>query len=444
MRSIKMRPGGTAGVVWSAVLALSLLAVAPRAVAGDSVSEWAELADGYGDGLANWRTLAIMHQAMHDALNATLPTYGRWTPPAVDEPSGEGALPEAALAAAAAQVLRMLHPSRQVETERALQKALDRFVASAARDAGATLGKVIGRTAVEGRDHDGRGDVRPFATSSEPGRWASTPLEFGGSNTTSTLPFLFAAGEASRPPPPPPLDSKVYRADLQEVRKLGSAESSERTETQTQAAIFWAYQSSQRGYLHLAIRLLEDLPPADGPLGKARVMSQLTSALADSAILTWREKEYFAFWRPVTAVRTGSPGVIADPGWLPFLETPPFPEYPSGHAADCYTGSAILQGSLGDVGGVTYVAQVSGESPLSDFLPMGMGQHRQPAQVGGRFERKFASLSAVAEECAESRIWAGAHFRSGLVEAGRLGREIASRATASVPRIPPGGSRAVP
>ena len=61
---------------------LALLAPPRPAAAADALTEWTLLADSYGRGIANWRTLAIMHQAMHDALNAALPTYARWTPPA--------------------------------------------------------------------------------------------------------------------------------------------------------------------------------------------------------------------------------------------------------------------------------------------------------------------------------------------------------------------------
>ena len=422
------------GALLSFLLGFFLLAPVTPAIATDSVSEWTELADVYGDGLANWRTQAIMHQAIHDALNAALPTYERWTPRAGDEPSAVGALPEAALAAAAAKVLRMLHPSRQDDTDRALNRALDRYRAGKAREAGIQLGEAIGRAAVERRDNDGGSDVRPFVSSTELGRWARTPEEYGGSNTTSTLPFLFIAADASRAPPPPAIDSDDYRRSLEEVRRLGGANSTERTDAQTQAAIFWAYQSSQRGYLHLAVRLLDEMPQPGGPMDHARILSQLASALADSAILSWREKEHFSFWRPVTAIRSGSPGVTADPRWLPLLETPPFPEYPSGHAADCYTGSAVLQMTFGHLRDITYVAQSSSESAL-DSLPVGMGQHGQLGHMIGRFARQFPSLDAAAEECAESRIWAGAHFRQGLEEAHRLGRLIAARAAAAVPPL---------
>ena len=69
---------------------LALLAPPRPAAAADALTEWTLLADSYGRGIANWRTLAIMHQAMHDALNAALPTYARWAPPAAGEPPREG------------------------------------------------------------------------------------------------------------------------------------------------------------------------------------------------------------------------------------------------------------------------------------------------------------------------------------------------------------------
>jgi hypothetical protein len=81
--------------------------------AQDAVTEWTLMGDSFGQGVANWRTLAIMHRAMHDALNAALPIYSRWQPPEPDEPSSYDALPQAAMVAAARQVLLALHPDRR-------------------------------------------------------------------------------------------------------------------------------------------------------------------------------------------------------------------------------------------------------------------------------------------------------------------------------------------
>ncbi len=416
-----------AGTLLSAALAFS----ARPAAAADSVTEWTLLADAYGRGVANWHTVAIMHQAMHDALNAALPTYARWAPAAGNEPPSVGALPRSAMSAAAGRVLLLLHPERRAETERAMGQALERDASSPFRDAGVKLGEAIGEAAVARRANDGYGDVRPFTQTNRPGGWVFTPQEMRGSNTTSTRPFLFSSREAFVAPPPPALDTEVYRRGAEEARRVGVAEGAERTQAETEAALFWAYQSSQRSYLHLSVRMLDAQPRPGGTIEHARIMSQVATALADAAILAWLEKERFSYWRPITALRAGSPGVAADPSWTPLIETPPFPEYPSGHAADCYTGSAVLRIAFGrDAGAVTYVAQ-SGNLESADAQAIGMGQHAQRG-TGLSNTRRFPSLAAAAEECAESRIWAGAHFRPAAEEARRLGELIAARVEAAV------------
>ncbi len=426
-----------AGTLLAILLALPQAFAAPvpaPAAPVDRVIRWSALADNYGDGLVNWRTLAIMHQAMHDAANAVSPRFARWSEPAPQEPAAAGALPEAAMDAAAGQVLLELHPERRSDTEKAIKLALDLDEPGPARDASGVLGRAIGAAAVARRAHDGRDDIRQFAVGTGAGVWRTTPEEFGGSGTSSTVPFLFPARGSLSSIPPPDLDSDRYRRDLAEVREIGASVSTSRTKTQADAAVYWATQNSQRGFLHLALWLLDQHPLPGGPIEHARVLSQLTAALADSAIITWHYKEQFARWRPVTAIRTGSPGVEVDPQWLPFIETPPFPEYPSGHAADCFTASKVLQATFPDLRDITYVTQRGRVSTLQAIIA-GPGQHMQPGAPRTGPERDFPSLAAAAEECADSRIWAGAHFRFANEESDRLAAAIAERALAAVRRL---------
>jgi hypothetical protein len=76
-------------------------------------------------------------------------------------------------------------------------------------------------------------------------------------------------------------------------------------------------------------------------------------AAADGAISCWNDKWYWHFWRPRAAIREadtdGNPNTIADPNWeslfasatqtTPPLETPPFPDHPSGHG--CVSGATV-------------------------------------------------------------------------------------------------------
>ncbi len=415
-----------------AAAAVLLVCAARPAPAADGVTEWSLLADSVANGSANWHTMAIMHQAMHDARNAAQPAYARWFLPAAGEPPGAGAAPDAAMAAAARRVLAAEHPASLAAIEQTYQAALARVPDGPARQAGAMLGDAVGAAALARRRDDGFHSVRPFPTGKVPGRWRPTPPEFFNSNTTDTAPFLFGSDAELDPQPPPAAGTPRFQEVVAEVQRIGSLESSARTPQQSEAAMYWAYQSSQRGYIHLAAALLEAHPRPGGLAAHARVMSQLATAMADSAVLVWDVKERFDYWRPVTVIREGASGVAQDRDWLPLVETPAHPEYPSGHASDCFTGSDVLRAVFPDLRGpVAYVAQ-AGRPPEGPDAG-GMGQHMQYADSGLPARREFAGLAAMARDCSDSRIWAGAHFRSANEESERVARLISARALAAVP-----------
>jgi hypothetical protein len=183
--------------------------------------------------------------------------------------------------------------------------------------------------------------------------------------------------------------------------------------------LFWASQSCQRGYAHLGAALLDRSPRPGGIAEHARIMSQLAAGLADSAIIAWQQKEQFDYWRPITVIRQGGYGITADPNWRPLVATPPFPEYPSGHATDCFVGAGILAAVFGDnYGPVMYVAQLAGPENSGGNA---IGDQYSAAQGASEDTREFPTLAAAAEESYWSRIWVGVHFRSGEDQAPRAG-----------------------
>ena len=121
-----------------------------------------------------------------------------------------------------------------------------------------------------------------------------------------------------------------------------------------------------------------------------------------------------AWWRPVTALNLGGAGVPADAHWRSLFGTPPHPDYPSGHAADCATGAHLLEGVFGSSHGTVAYSAVDLWAPTT---------------------RRFLTFAAVAGECAESRVWAGAHFRAAHEEGRRLGAVVARRTLESVPPL---------
>lgn len=415
---------------------LSVALGAPARPHADPVTEWTEFADYLGAGWTNWRSMALMHMAMHDALNAAEPVYQRFAPARADEPGPAGADPQVAMAAAAAQVLRVRHPERAADIERFVAAVVDKLPAGQPREAGLRLGTAIGNATLERRANDGYSqNIHPFKPSTEPGFWRPEAPGFRGSDTTTTLPYLFANVSDVVIPPPPTLGGPIYLHDTEEVRRLGSLHSKERTDAQTDIAVFWALQSSQRGFTRLAMDLLKAHPRPGGLHEHARIMAQLGLGLADGAIIAWAYKEKFAYWRPISAIRHGGFGVQPDPSWSPAIATPPFPEYPSGHATDCTFGSLFLSAIFGDTPDKEIVYHALPASPPSKPALISMGNYDQDAMPMDE-TRTFPNITSAGEECFMSRIWAGVHFRAGE-EGGRvIGTLVAKRALDSVPKLP--------
>lgn len=419
-----------------AVAALfTIMATAAQALP-TSVTVWTDQADRLGNGNANWRSLAIMHRAMHDALNAADPVYARWDAPARGEPESEGAMPEAAMEAAAATALSQLHPDRQGEIMGLLTEELARLPPGAALEKGRALGEAIGATAVARRADDGFQNRRSFAGSDVPGVWRPTPPDRRTSGTTSTRPFLFARRDDVPGRAPPQPGSAQYLSDVEATRRIGGGVSTVRTPEQADAAIFWAYQSTQRGYIHWAATLIDRDHERYGLAQQARIMAQVSGAMADSAVLIWAAKEHWVYWRPIDAIRSGQFGVSQDSGWQSFIETPPHPEYPSGHASDCYVGAGLLAKLLTPADPLTYTAQsapVTVDRP-AEVWSSDMGTPPAPVELRPT-PRDFPTVAAAAQECADARIWAGAHFPSANEESRRIAGIIVARALAQVPPI---------
>jgi len=141
----------------------------------------------------------------------------------------------------------------------------------------------------------------------------------------------------------------------------------------------------------------------------ARLFAHLHVALYDAYIVTWDSKYDYDHWRPFTAIRSaaqdGNPGTAPDPGWVPLLPAPPFPEYVSAHAAGCAAAFTVMASVFGD------------EAPFmmtTITAPEGMP------------ERSFSSFADAAAECADSRVQLGWHFRYSTDAGLALGKRVAN------------------
>lgn len=380
------------------------------------------------------RIYAMLHVAIHDALNAI---DRRSRPYTFDRQAEPGASPDAAVAAAARDVLVPL--LAQLPLELGPQSCNDAGVASVEADYTAALaaipdglaktqGIAVGQAAAAAilalRAADGA--VGPFLNfncpqDTNPGEYQCTPgtpfIVF--EVWENVIPFVLKDSSQFRPGPPYAVTKKKYTADFNEVKSLGgdgTTTPSARTADQTEIALYW-WESSPLKWNRVA-RVVS----ADEGLNlweNARLFGLLNIALADGYIAMVDSKNHYNYWRPVTAIQTGdtdgNPDTTGDPTWTPLRGTPPDQDYASGHSIEGGAGAEVLKQFFG-------TDQISFQD-CSVTLPAG-----STCSDASPVFRSYTSFSQAAAENAYSRILIGFHFRKSIEEGTEYGRKIGKRA----------------
>jgi signal transduction histidine kinase len=179
------------------------------------------------------------------------------------------------------------------------------------------------------------------------------------------------------------------------------------TEEKQQIAEFWSddipnisFCAASR-WIAIAHQVLEIQKP---DLSKTlETYLKLGLALNDVAVKVWHEKYYFSIIRPDTYIQKN-----IDADWKPLHETPPFPAYPSGHAAFGGAGTTVLSKML------------NLNTPLTDR------SHEHSKIFNGK-PRTYNSFKEVAEENALSRLYMGVHYRMDCEEGLRIGNLIGEK-----------------
>ena len=417
-------------------LTLGVVAGGTRTATADDVTHWNEVAADAAltcgitpalNPLHESRMYALVHLAGHDALNAI---DRRSRPYVLDTQVGAGASTRAAVAAAARDVMVVL--LNQVSSpfdcsvavpivEAAYTTALNSIPNSAAKSAGLAVGQaaaaaILGLRADDGSDTPLLDFAYPQGT--EPGEYRFTP----GSNFVfapgwaNVTPFVLQHASQFRPGQPPfPIKSRKYTADYNEVKSLGAMIGSARTVDETEIALFWVESSPlQWNRIARTVSMARGLDLWEN----ARLFSLLNMALADGYIGSFEAKNYYNFWRPVTAIQDGdvdgNPDTVGDPSWLPLVPTPPITDYDSGHSVEGGAASEVLREFFGtdDIAFSTCSMTLPAGSTCTDATPV---------------FRSFASFSQAAEENGRSRILVGFHFRHAVEEGIKHGVKIGNR-----------------
>ena len=393
------------------VLAMFIISTLSDSAKADVVTDWnqitlttqAAVSGGIRTPVAS-RALAMVHTAIYDSVNAI---ERRHTVYAVDAQAAPGTSAEAAAAAAAHAVLVNLYSSQQANLDAAYALSLSQIPDGASKTDGISLGESVAAAILALRSSDGSTTALPYTQAPAPGIWQPTPLAFAPAAFVAwgnVTPFTLKRGSQFRADGPPALTSARYAADFNEVKSLGSANSTTRTPEQTEVARFWL-ENSQITWNDIArvVAAAKQNSLSDN----ARLFALLNLAGADTAIAVFDSKYTYNFWRPIAAIRAadtdGNEDTIVDAAWTPLIETPAHPDYTSQHSA--YGAAA---------------AEVLAFFFATDKLGFSITTSTAPGGV----MRSYDSFSKAAKENMFSRILVGFHFRAACKHGFNQGRDV--------------------
>lgn len=228
-------------------------------------------------------------------------------------------------------------------------------------EAGWKMGEEVARRIIEKAKNDGSNVVWDGKMNKDPKKWTG-PYPLGITVPLfSTL--VIRSADQFRPPPPPDFESEMK--ELKDFKKNFNS---------TYLAYFWA-ASGYDYWTKIATQKIFEYRISDDAPAAARIYSILEIASREAAIVTMDAK--YAYW--------GIRPVQYDTTYMPIIQTPPFPGYPSGHALGSATSATVLE----------------------YFFPTDGKQFQQ-----------------LAKDCADSRFYAGIHFRTDNEMGTQMGKDL--------------------
>jgi hypothetical protein len=255
---------------------------------------------------------------------------------------------------------------------------------------------------------------RRYTYSKEKGKWTPTPpgyIDAVEPHWSQIRPVALDSAAQFKPVPPPAFSTDKASDFMKEVSEVYS-KTRDLSKEETLIASFWdcnPFYLNTQGHLNFATKKLSPgghwisiTGQATESAGKSWIETSsiylLTSiALFDGFISCWDEKYRSQVIRPETVINA-----YLDEKWRPVLQTPPFPEYTSGHSVISTAAAQVLEAMLG----AGFAFDDRTEMPYG--LPM----------------RHFNSFREAAEEAAISRLYGGIHYRSAIVNGQKQGKDI--------------------
>jgi hypothetical protein len=395
----------------AAVVVMLLLSTATVA-RGDIVVDWNAIMLATISGqspFAQARFAAITQAAIFEAVNAITRQY---EPYLGTIPAPVGASPEAAAAAAAHAVLIYYFPGQTAVLNADLVNSLATIPDGQSKADGQFTGETAAAAMIALRANDGSTPPQFYLpTTSLAGEWQLTPScsPAGGAflHWRNVTPFAIQSSSQFRSDPPPALTSPEYTRAYDEVKAVGSADSTLRPQDRADVARFYA------AVVPVAVwdQVAEQLAVAAGTslAQNARAFALIDMAISDALVSVMETKYYYRFWRPETAIHNagddGNPGTDPDPTFVPFIQTPCFPSYGSAHASGSYAGRRVVQEIWGAAGFAIDVVAPSLQMTLH-----------------------YTSLKQITDDIDDARVYGGIHFRTdqeaGARQGWRIGQDV--------------------
>jgi hypothetical protein len=355
------------------------------------------------------RTMAMVHVAMFDSINAVDTRYAPYKVRAIPAP---GTSPEAAAAVAAHDILVSIFPAQAPSLDAAQERSLLQLTNQDGRASALALGQRVAAAILALRAPDGSDAPNTWKPVTAPGVYIPTGLP-GGSTWGKVTPWLLEKGDQFHPAAPPPLTSAEWARDYNEVKSLGGKDSTTRSAAQTETALFWSVPTPV--LLSGATRALNDVP-GRSLVQNARLLALTSMVQADAFIAVFEAKYTYNFWRPVTAIRDGdldqNDATAPDRAWEPLVETPLNPDYPSAHCISVAAVAAVLDKEFG--------------GKVRSFRLSSPGA---PKAV-----HSWGRLADFVEEVANAGVWGGVHYRNSTAVGVAMGKKLGDYAFERVMR----------
>ena len=271
--------------------------------------------------------------------------------------------------------------SEQIQARRAV--GVPAGVVNASVEHGVRLGReLVGWIATDAY----AGTLRPYAAPAGPSRWRPSPPNFGeaiGPYWSEVRPMVLRTADEVAPVAPVPFstdEGSAFWEQADSTYQTGLA----LTQAQRETAMFWRDNPHTSGlpsghWMQIVRQVCAQR--ALSLTQSVEAYARTGVALHDAFLNCWTWKYRHNLIRPVDYVHDH-----IDPNWKSWVDTPPFPEYTSGHSVASAAAATVLTELLGEVA-------FTDTNTITEWGT-----------------RQFASFRAAAEEAAVSRLYGGIHY----------------------------------